>query len=274
MDAKKKIVIDAGHGGDRDPGAVFEERKEKDDNLRLALAVGKILEENGVDVFYTRIDDVYDTPYEKAAMGNEAQADYFVSIHRNAAREPGCGSGTMTLIYGGTKESPEGEETEDRARGLAAQINRELSRAGFTDLGIFERPDLVVLRKTRMPAVLVEAGFIDNPEDNRRFEEQFDELAAAIATGILDTLSGETDQTAQEGMYYMIQTGAYRVRSLAEQQLAELESQGFPGFLVCDGTYCRVRVGAFKNLDNAVRMERELRRKGFPTVMIYERESR
>ena len=72
----------------------------------------------------------------------------------------------------------------------------------------------------------------------------------------------------------MIQTGAYRVRSLAEQQLAELESQGFPGFLVCDGTYCRVRVGAFKNLDNAVRMERELRRKGFPTVMIYERESR
>lgn len=49
------IVIDAGHGG-ADPGAVFEGRQEKDDTLRLALAVGKILEENGQNVIYTRIN--------------------------------------------------------------------------------------------------------------------------------------------------------------------------------------------------------------------------
>ena len=51
-----KVVVDAGHGGS-DPGAVYEGRQEKDDNLALALAVGSILAENGVDVVYTRTDD-------------------------------------------------------------------------------------------------------------------------------------------------------------------------------------------------------------------------
>ena len=66
MEEKKKVMIDAGHGGTKDPGAVFEDRMEKDDTLRLALAVGRILEENGVNVVYTRSTDVYDTPYQKA----------------------------------------------------------------------------------------------------------------------------------------------------------------------------------------------------------------
>lgn len=57
-----KIVLDAGHGGE-DPGAVYKDRKEKDDNLKLALAVGRILEDNGVDVVYTRTTDVYQTPF-------------------------------------------------------------------------------------------------------------------------------------------------------------------------------------------------------------------
>ena len=83
MAERKIVVIDAGHGG-ADPGAKFEGRQEKDDALRLALAVGNILSQNGVDVRYTRTDDTYNTPLEKATMANEAGADYFVSIHRNA----------------------------------------------------------------------------------------------------------------------------------------------------------------------------------------------
>lgn len=254
MDIRTRVVIDAGHGGDYDPGAVFEGRREKDDALRLALAVGDILENNGVEVIYTRINDVYDTPYEKAQMANEAGADFFVSIHRNAAATPGTGSGTMTLVY----------EEEGLARELAESINRELARTGFTDLGIFERPGLVVLRKTEMPAVLVEAGFIDNPADNERFDAQFEEIAAAIATGILDVINRQ-----REDYYYMIQTGAYRVRSLAEQQLGELKEEGYPAYLVYEDGLYKVRVGAFKDLDNAVKLEQELRRNGFTTVLIH-----
>ena len=62
-----KIVLDAGHGG-TDPGAVYNGRNEKDDNLALAQAVGKILEDNGVDVVYTRTEDIYQTPFEKARI--------------------------------------------------------------------------------------------------------------------------------------------------------------------------------------------------------------
>ena len=58
------IMLDAGHGG-RDPGAVYNGRQEKDDALRLTLAVGEILQNNGIDVQYTRTTDVYQTPYEK-----------------------------------------------------------------------------------------------------------------------------------------------------------------------------------------------------------------
>ena len=66
-----KIVLDAGHGG-TDPGAIYKEKKEKDDNLALTLAVGKILEDNGVDVVYTRTEDVYQTPFEKARIANQS----------------------------------------------------------------------------------------------------------------------------------------------------------------------------------------------------------
>ena len=82
-----KIMIDAGHGG-ADPGAVYNGRQEKDDNLNLALAVGRILEEDGYEVEYTRTKDLYQTPYEKAELGNGSGADLFVSMqiapHRNA----------------------------------------------------------------------------------------------------------------------------------------------------------------------------------------------
>ena len=72
-----KIVIDSGHGGS-DPGATYNGRQEKDDNLRLAMAVGNILSQNGVDVAYTRTSDMYHTPFEKAQIANEADGDFFM----------------------------------------------------------------------------------------------------------------------------------------------------------------------------------------------------
>ena len=66
------VVMDAGHGGSN-PGAVYGGRQEKDDALALTLAVGQILEQNGVEVYYTRTSDVYESPYQKAQEGNNAQ---------------------------------------------------------------------------------------------------------------------------------------------------------------------------------------------------------
>ena len=60
------IALDAGHGGS-DSGAVYKSRKEKDDTLRLTRAVGQILENSGINVYYVREDDEYETPFKKAS---------------------------------------------------------------------------------------------------------------------------------------------------------------------------------------------------------------
>ena len=168
------IVIDAGHGG-FDNGAMYQGRKEKDDNLRLALAVGKILERQGYDVRYTRTDDIYQSPYEKAQIANEKGADYFISFHRNSGENDNTYNGIQTLIYGGD---------DPRAERLANSINEELEKVGFANLGIEERTGLAVLRRTEMPAVLIETGFINHDRDNEIFDNNFNEIASAIAMGI------------------------------------------------------------------------------------------
>ena len=251
-----KVMIDAGHGGE-DPGAVFEGRREKDDALRLALAVGEILEDNGVDVMYTRVTDVYDTPQEKAEIANRSEADYLVSIHRNAMPVPGTASGIMSLVY----------ENGGTVGRLGANINRELAQTGFADLGVVERPGLIILRRSGIPAVLVEAGFIDNPEDNALFDRQFQEMAEAIASGILETIREENEIRPE---YYQVQVGAYRERAMAEEIARELSEQGYPAFYVSQDGYYKVRVGAFLNLDNAARMEMRLRQEGWPVMMVQE----
>lgn len=61
------VMLDAGHGG-VNPGAVYEGRQEKDDALALVLAIGPILQNNGIDVLYTRTTDVYQTPLQKLSL--------------------------------------------------------------------------------------------------------------------------------------------------------------------------------------------------------------
>ena len=173
------IALDAGHGGS-DPGAVYGNRNEKDDALRLTKAVGKILEDSGINVFYVRKSDEYETPFKKATDANNAGADYFISIHRNSSEEPNQYSGVESLVY---------RDSGIRSV-IAKNINSELEKVGFNNLGITQR-----LKRTRMPAVLVEAGFINSDEDNAIFDENFDKIANAIAQGILKSIYSETTST-------------------------------------------------------------------------------
>ena len=169
----ERIILDAGHGG-RDSGAVYSERVEKDDNLAMTLEVGKILEEMGFDVVYTREDDIYQAPFRKATIANELGGDLFVSIHRNSSGMPNQYQGIETLIYS------EGGFPEE----VAENINEELENIGYINLGVEERPGLIVLNSTQMPAVLAEVGFLNSDTDNELFSTQFQETARAIAEGI------------------------------------------------------------------------------------------
>lgn len=252
-----KIAIDAGHGG-ADPGAVYQGRQEKDDNLKLALAVGERLQNSGLDVYYTRTEDIYQTPYQKAMAANESGADFLVSLHRNSSEYPNQYTGVETLIY-----DKNGEKAE-----IAEDINEELENIGFRNNGVKIRPGLVILRRSKMPAVLVESGFINSEEDNRLFDEEFDRIADAIADAILKnfSLTGE-EETEQEETYYRVQTGAYRNWENAVRQQEKLTEEGYPAFLLEREGYYLVQVGAFRKLENAVRMEAHLRENGYQTYI-------
>ena len=248
-----KIAIDAGHGG-ADPGAVYQGRQEKDDNLKLALAVGERLQNSGLDVYYTRTEDIYQTPYQKAMAANESGADFLVSLHRNSSEYPNQYTGVETLIY-----DKNGEKAE-----IAEDINEELENIGFRNNGVKIRPGLVILRRSKMPAVLVESGFINSEEDNRLFDEEFDRIADAILKNF--SLTGE-EETEQEETYYRVQTGAYRNRENAVRQQEKLTEEGYPAFLLEREGYYLVQVGAFRKLENAVRMEAHLRENGYQTYI-------
>lgn len=193
----KTIIIDPGHGG-FDPGAVYGDRKEKDDNLRLALAVGQELENAGYNVVYTRKDDRYDSPYDKAQIANNAGGDLFLSFHRNFAERPDLYQGVQALVY----------DKNPLALRVAKDVNEELEKIGFENLGIESRKELVVLRRTNMPAVLLEVGFINSSVDNQIFDNEFSAMTNAIATGVKEAFpvgntaavesSGETQAANQE----------------------------------------------------------------------------
>ena len=171
------VVLDAGHGG-ANPGATYNGRQEKTDALNLTLAVGRLLENAGVNVVYTRTSDIYDSTARKAEKGNEAGADYFISIHRNSSVYPNQYTGIESLVYNRYGE----------AARMAEAINENLQAIGFINHGVNERTNLVVLNRTQMPAILIEAGFINNDSDNALFDSRFQEIAQAIADGILDSL--------------------------------------------------------------------------------------
>ncbi len=252
---KPTIIIDAGHGG-FDNGATYNGRREKDDTLRLALAVGQRLEEMGFPVIFTRTTDVYQKPIDKATIANQSGGDYFVSIHRNSSANANQFNGVQTLVYNDAGVPAE----------LGRNINEELEKVGFRNINVEERKDLAVLRRTSMPAVLVEAGFINSDKDNQMFDQNFDAVANAIATGIENTLGGA--ENGKSDRMFGVQVGLFRRFENAQYQLEEMLEQGYYAQIIDWNGYYAVVVGREDDLDDARELERELNRRGYDTLIV------
>ena len=227
------IMLDAGHGG-YDNGATYMERREKDDNLALTMALGEILKNAGYNVLYTRESDVYQTPLRKAQIANESGADFFISLHRNAASYPNQYNGVQTLIF-----NPGGVKQE-----MAENINDEFDELGFRNIDVSIRPDLAVLRRTRMPALLVEAGFIDSDKDNAIFSNQLQQVAQAIADGIEETIGAtqtvtdsvvpnhsQPENEQNQGNYGVLIMGFTSMEE-AQQLIRDMEMSGHETMIV------------------------------------------
>lgn len=246
------IIIDAGHGG-YDNGASYNGRKEKDDNLRLALAVGNRLEQLGFPILYTRTEDIYQRPVDKARIANESGGDYFVSFHRNSSPNANMYSGVETLVF----------RDSGIPASLARSVNEGMAQAGFDNLGVSVRPDLAVLRRTRMPAILIEAGFINTDADNQTFDQNFNELVNGIATGIVNAVG-----TSQSTRQYGVQVGLFRRYENAQYLLNQFLREGYTAQIRDWNGYFAVVIGQENTLESARTLERQLRNEGYDTLIV------
>ncbi|WP_039765487.1 MULTISPECIES: N-acetylmuramoyl-L-alanine amidase [unclassified Caldicellulosiruptor] len=184
---KLKIFIDPGHGGS-DPGAIYTKivngkkvtYHEKDFNLDIALKLKEKLKSLGYEVYMSRETDKFVDLYDRTKVANSLNVDLFISIHNNAVDNPQT-RGTMVLY----KEKNLNSFISDKQ---FAQIVLDyiIKEVGTQNKGIVERPNLVVLKTSNMPAVLVEVAFGTNQDDlNLLLSDSFkDAVAKAIAGAV------------------------------------------------------------------------------------------
>ncbi|NJM70326.1 MAG: N-acetylmuramoyl-L-alanine amidase [Scytonema sp. RU_4_4] len=172
------IVVDPGHGG-KDSGALgIGGIREKDIILPISKRIGEILQQNNVQVLLTRNADYFVTLPGRVEMADQANADVFVSIHANSAgAERPEVSGLETYYY-------------DSGLSLARIVHNSILRSvNVKDRGV-RKARFYVLRKSSMPSILVETGYLTGREDaaklsNRLYQNQ---MAEAIARGVLQYL--------------------------------------------------------------------------------------
>lgn len=179
----KKIIIDPGHGG-TDPGAVYKGYLEKNFTFDISLSAANYLEHHyqAAKVYLTRKTDKTVTLNERSVFANDLDADLFVSVHVNA----GGGTGFESFIYtnAGSKTGMIRKTIHDEVSDFFKQ------QGGFPDRGK-KVANFSVIRNTKMPAVLLENLFIDNPKDIAQlllpgFTEK---LGVTIARGIVKALN-------------------------------------------------------------------------------------
>lgn len=179
-----RVFLNPGHDRERDSGAVnpVSGLRECDVAAGIGELVKGYLETAGCEVQLLQSDNLAGETPELPCVVDTANgwpADIFVSLHCNAAS--GSAQGTETLIYA------DGGESAQLADCIQSQI---IASLGTIDRGLKERPDLIVLNSTDMPAVLVEMAFVDNEEDAQLLTDRADEFARAIARGITDFEGG------------------------------------------------------------------------------------
>lgn len=221
-----KLVIDAGHGGDK-PGAVGSRSKEKDITLAVSLKLGRMITENlkDVEVRYTRVIDKDVELYKRSQIANKIGADLFISIHCNSStnKKP---NGSETFALGLTKAAQNLEVAKKENKDILSEANYEENYDGFdpnspendilfalyqnaymesslwfadrvqrqltantpiSDRGV-KQANFVVLLKSAMPSVLIEIGFISNQQEETYLMSELGqyEIAASIFRAICE----------------------------------------------------------------------------------------
>lgn len=206
----RTIMLDAGHGG-KDPGAVANGHEEKDINLRMAKILGRELQQQGFEVHYTRTGDKFIPLEERTAMANAKNADLFISLHCNAIKEASVKG--LEVYYLNLATDAQAVRVAARENGVSAKkisdmqfilsdlmlnskINESRQMASLVEQETLRavRPRysmashgakgafFYVLTGARMPSILVEMGYLTNPEEAAKLGS--DAYLAAMAKGL------------------------------------------------------------------------------------------
>lgn len=171
-----KIFIDAGHGG-TDPGAVGNGVTEQYVNLNVAAELARLLRQGGYQVLEYRttptenvLPGKNDDLRNRAAMANSWGADYFISIHTNSAPNPAA-DGFEAYVY----------RLDSTAAALAQSIVDAMAAQLGSRPGGVRQANFAVLRRSRMPAALLELGYLSNPTEALNLNSPAWQKAAARA---------------------------------------------------------------------------------------------
>ncbi|HLP54500.1 MAG TPA: N-acetylmuramoyl-L-alanine amidase [Fluviicola sp.] len=327
----KTVVIDAGHGG-KDPGCHGASAHEKNVCLSMALILGKQIKAKypNIKVVYTRDKDVFVELDERARIANKANADLFICIHANSASP--SANGTETFVLGLHKtdaqakiadrenstiylEDDKGEKYKDFDMSPDAIIARQLQLSVFLDqsilfagklqaefkgIGRYDRgvkqAGFLVLYKTTMPSVLIETGFLTNPDEEKFLADTTGQkkMAGAMFTAFekyknelegIDEKTGGGKQTAPAGGNEKEPATAdktpekttsskviFRVQVETSDTKIATNSARFKGLSVYeykqDNLY-KYTIGSFENdLSAANKYKNELREKGFSNAFV------
>ncbi len=181
--SKKIIIIDAGHGG-WDPGKVAGEILEKDINLQIAKKLQGYLEQGGSYVIMTRIEDEAlgnkksQDMADRKLIANTSKADLLISVHQNAYQSPNV-SGTQVFYFDNS------EKSKMLAEKIQAEVKMFLSQKNKMEAK--SNHNYFILRKTTVPAVIVECGFLTNYGDKKKLtqDEYQEKMAWGIYKGII-----------------------------------------------------------------------------------------
>lgn len=179
------IMLDAGHGGYDSGSVAIDDTLEKDYNLKIVKALGKILKSKGYNVVYTRTsdkvswsDDNKEDLQARCDLAKSKNADYFISIHLNASNyyDDGASGYEIYCDFNNSKTKKLSKSILNQLDNLNYSTNRGLQDTNETSL--------YVVSKNTVPAILIEAGFITDSNDVYYIQNNTEQLAQAISKGI------------------------------------------------------------------------------------------
>ena len=184
----KIVVLDAGHGGN-DEGTLTADGKylEKEYTLRVVQKLRQLLDEAGIKVYCTRLDDRNITKRKRVWLANQTKADMLVSIHCNASEYAASAYG-MEGLYSGRKKAS--SQYLDSRKLSNIILNAVTEHTGRRNRGLRKRNDLYLMNHSKVPVTILEIGYMTNPSDLKYLirDKNQKEIAQGVFQGIEEAL--------------------------------------------------------------------------------------